>query len=172
MPQFIPGLELNRRFYDEIIRPLLAREFPGLKHAAARLGQGSEVLGYDTPMSMDHDWGPRLQIFLAPEDYLPVRDDLHERLRYALPNNFLGYPTHFDEADDEGTRLMAETDNLVDHRVEIWTIRDFFEDHMACDPFFEPTIFDWLTWPQQLLLRVTGGAVYVDQLGELGAIRQ
>jgi hypothetical protein len=27
------------------------------------------VLGVDTPMSTDHNWGPWLQIFLSDEDY-------------------------------------------------------------------------------------------------------
>jgi len=55
-PPFIPGLELSARFYREAVRPLLDARFPGLRHAAARLGRGSDVLGFDTEMSMDHDW--------------------------------------------------------------------------------------------------------------------
>lgn len=51
MPKFIPGLELKRLFYEEAIRPILDREFPQLRHSAARLGSGSEVLGYDTELS-------------------------------------------------------------------------------------------------------------------------
>jgi len=56
---FIPGLELSRRFYWEAVRPVLDAEFPGLRHSAALIGTGSEVLGFDTPMSSDHHWGPR-----------------------------------------------------------------------------------------------------------------
>jgi len=172
MTQFIPGLDLNRRFYNDIVRPFLAGEFPGLKYTAARIGQGSEVLGFDTPMSTDHDWGMRLQIFLAREDYQEYGGVLHERLRHTLPKSYFGYPTNFSEADEEGSRLMVETDVLVNHRLEIWTIHEFLHDHMAWDSSNEPTIFDWLTWPQQLLLGITAGAVYSDQLGELSAIRQ
>ncbi|WP_207922548.1 hypothetical protein [Micromonospora sp. KC606] len=57
---FMPGLQLCRAFYVEAVRPLLDEAYPGLRYAAARLGPGSEVLGFDTERSVDHDWGPRL----------------------------------------------------------------------------------------------------------------
>src|SRR5437667_257304 len=60
MTDFIPGLELAGRFYDEAVRPILDRDFPGIAHSAALIGPGSEVLGFDTPMSRDHHWAPRV----------------------------------------------------------------------------------------------------------------
>ena len=69
MPQFIPGLELNRRFCLEIVAPILSESFPDLRYSAAPLGTGFAVLGYDTAMSADHDWGPRFQLFFTSEDY-------------------------------------------------------------------------------------------------------
>jgi hypothetical protein len=56
---FVPGLELSRALY-EATAPILARHFPDLAYGAGRLEAGSEVLGFDTARSMDHDWGPRL----------------------------------------------------------------------------------------------------------------
>ncbi len=50
MPVFVSGLDLSRRFFREIVRPLLAPAFPHLHYAAALLGPGSEVLGFDTEM--------------------------------------------------------------------------------------------------------------------------
>ncbi len=44
MRRFVPGVELARGFYEEAIAPLLA----GVEHAAALLGWGSDVLGFDT----------------------------------------------------------------------------------------------------------------------------
>ena len=67
-PPFVPGIELSRLFYREAVRPILDAAFPRLPHAAALLGDGSEVLGYDSPRSTDHDWGPRLLLFLTDAD--------------------------------------------------------------------------------------------------------
>ena len=58
---FIPGLRLAGEFYAEAVRPLLDREFPGLRYAAALLGPGSEVLGFDTARvdgPLIGCWGP------------------------------------------------------------------------------------------------------------------
>ena len=72
--EFLPGLTLARDFFSEIVQPLLAEKTPGVPYAAALIGPGSDVLGFDTPVSCDHDWGPRLQLFL-PERELPERAD-------------------------------------------------------------------------------------------------
>jgi len=47
MPHFIPGVELNELFYREVVAPIIASEFPNLRHSAALIGHGSDVLGFD-----------------------------------------------------------------------------------------------------------------------------
>jgi hypothetical protein len=56
------------------VRPLLDEAFPGLAYAAALIGAGSEVPGFDTERSADHDWGPRLLLFLGDDDAGLARD--------------------------------------------------------------------------------------------------
>ncbi len=58
---FGPGLRLAGEFYAGAVRPVLDQAFPGLRYAAALLGPGSEMLGFGTGRSTDHDWGPRLR---------------------------------------------------------------------------------------------------------------
>ena len=65
---FTKGLDLCQAFFMEAVRPLLTLHFPHLRYAAGRLSGGSDVLGFDTPQSRDHDWGPRLTLFLREED--------------------------------------------------------------------------------------------------------
>lgn len=57
------GLELSRAFYEALAAPLLEKLFPGMAHAAGLLGPGSDVQGFDTPVSQDHDWGPGCSSF-------------------------------------------------------------------------------------------------------------
>ncbi len=66
---FINGLTLSESFYREAARPILDAYYPDLRYAAALIGAGSEVLGYDDPQSTDHHWGPRFLLFLSDNDY-------------------------------------------------------------------------------------------------------
>lgn len=40
---FLPGLELSRRFYTEVVAPVLGTALGGTPYCAALLGWGSEV---------------------------------------------------------------------------------------------------------------------------------
>jgi hypothetical protein len=60
----VKGLELSRSFHDELVGPILAGEFPGLPYSAALTGYGSDVIGFDDDISRDHNWGPRMVLFL------------------------------------------------------------------------------------------------------------
>lgn len=172
MNGFVGGLKLSGLFYEEAVRPILNAEFPGLTHSAALMGYGSEVLGYDTPRSTDHEWGPRILLFLSEEDFRAHEDQITETLRRRLPHEFGGYPTHFGEPDEEGVRLPERrTSGPVDHKVEIHTVRGFLVSWTGLDPNEELEPADWLCTPQQKLLEVTAGHVYHDGLGELGKIR-
>jgi hypothetical protein len=63
-----------------VVVPLLLDRVPRLPHSAALLGAGSEVLGFDTERSTDHDWGPRLLLFVRAGDRAVVSDLLAEQV--------------------------------------------------------------------------------------------
>ncbi len=173
MPDFIPGLELCRRFYLEAVAPILAEEFSGLRYSAALIGSGSEVLGFDTPMSADHHWGPRAMLFLGPGDYDRAREEIRGVMASRLPRRFLGYPTNFTapDLDDKGVQLLQDVgEGPINHRVETFTIRGFFLDYLGFDVDSPLEPADWLTFPAQKLRTIAAGAVYRDDLG-LAAVR-
>ncbi len=168
---FISGLDLSERLYGEVVKPLLRQHFPDLRYSAALLGAGSEVLGFDTAQSVDHDWGPRLMLFLTEEDHATTREALDRVLRQELPVEFHGYPTHF-ERFENGVSVMAAIDRgPVDHRVKVLTVRGFFIDLLGFDPTGEIEVVDWVRIPAYRLLMATAGRVFHDGLGRLAPIR-
>ena len=171
---FIPGLELSERFYSDAVAPLLDRHFPGLPHAAARLGSGSEVLGYDTTRSADHEWGPRLQLFLTEEDNAQHGPRISQLFSERLPKVFLGYPTNFASTGDGGVGEMRLTDGPVGHRVEVTDAASWFAAHLGFDPVERELIstLDWLATPWQRLLEFTAGAIFRDDLTRITPARR
>lgn len=173
-PVFVPGLELAEHFYWEAVRPILDRDFPGLAHAASLIGYGSDVLGYDTVRSTDHNWGPRLQLFLEDATYDRLDGEIDRSLRTGLPSRVAGYSAHFSapDASDGGVQHMVEpVAGEVNHLVQIGKVGEYFAHNLGSDPFAELTNIDWLLLPEQRLLELTAGRVYHDGLGTLTALR-
>jgi hypothetical protein len=168
---FIKGLELCELFYEQAVKPLLATYLPNLTYSAALIGPGSEVLGFDTPQSMDHDWGPKLMLFLSEADYGTCRDEIDQVLRQELPLEIHGYPINLAVARGDATpRTMADGSPHT-HCVTFFTVRGFFNGALKIDPDQDLRVVDWLTIPEQFLRSVTTGRVFYDGLGRLEPIR-
>ncbi len=174
MPDFIPGLELSRLFYLEAVKPILDAQFPSLRYDAALVGYGSEVLGFDTPMSRDHSWGPRLRLFLAADDLARHDEAIDQALRRGLPYSFRGYPTSFVPIPGEASRALQErSTGEIEHFVDRTTVQEVLRGYLGYEwDGGEIAPVDWLTFPQQKLRVLTHGAVYHSGLGELESIRQ
>jgi hypothetical protein len=172
-PSFTPGLELNRAYHKEAVRPILEDLTPNLAYSAALIGYGSDVLGYDTAISTDHEWGPRLLLFLAEPDSAARANEITERLSAALPPTFRGYSTSFTAHDPEGVRLMAlGAPGAVKHHVDIHSVQGFFTCELGVNPDARLSAMDWLLMPQQRLLGVTSGEVFHDGLHALVPLRE
>jgi hypothetical protein len=150
-----------RRFYEEAVAPILAREFPRLRYAAARLGSGSDVLGLDDAMSRDHDWGCRLTLLVDPADG-PVVPAVRGRLEDQLPASWRGLPVRF-----ATTWVPRQV-----HQVEVATVEAFARDRLGLDPLAGLSAVDWLTLTGQGVLEVTAGPVFTDQTRDLGRARE
>jgi hypothetical protein len=150
-PEFVPGRELARAFYGEVVAPII-----DVEHSAALLGTGSDVLGFDTERSTDHGWGPRLQVFVAEEKVERVAALVEER----LPGEFRGWPTRFGWDDVPFT-----------HHIIVTTLADWTRERLGFDPLADIALESWLSTPQQILLETTAGAVFHDPRGELGRMQ-
>jgi hypothetical protein len=156
--RFTPGRRLAARFYAEAVRPALNRP-----HSAALLGPGSDVLGFDTVRSTDHDWGPRVTVLVAEDDREPVAARLAER----LPATFDGYPIGRDAA-----AMLAPTAGRARTGVTIAEPGAWLRGQLGFDARAGVAVVDWLATPTQLLAEVCAGPVFADDLGDLTAARQ
>jgi hypothetical protein len=159
---FIKGLELNKGFYIDVVKPLLEKKYPDLVYSAVLLGYGSDVLGYDTEISMDHNWGPRLQLFIENKDIIPELDNY---FRYELPFQYKNFSTNFTDPKYDGAQSMVYTEKCpVNHLIEIRAPQDYFKERYSINKLSKFTNDDWLTFTDQNLLETTSGMVFHDGL--------
>ncbi len=170
--QFIPGLKLSEALFTEGIHPVLKRHFPDLNYAVARLDHGSDVLGFDTPRSMDHGWGPRATLFLSEGDFERYTSEISALLARELPLEICGIPTNFESERLIDGGLKPVKQGPVRHGIAVTTVNRFFCDYMGFDPVGNISLVDWLTVPSQRLRTLASGAVIYDPEGELNQRRK
>ncbi len=168
---FIKGLSLCETFFKEAVKPILLQHFPHLSYSAGRLGSGSDVLGFDTERSRDHDWGPRCTLFLSEED-IGLREEIVSVLSSHLPKSICGYPTNYGRHEDGTLNLCPSTDGMVHHAVSVTTVEEFFVSYLGFYPAVDLSIFQWLHVPQQRLLIIKKGKVFHDDLNLLLPLKE
>ncbi|MEN0130860.1 MAG: DUF4037 domain-containing protein, partial [Brevundimonas sp.] len=153
-------------YYEAVVRPELERRWPGLSHAAGRLGAGSDVLGFDDEVSRDHDWGLRLTIVLDTADSsgaaTPTPAQVVDALEESLPDEFGGHPTRF----------ATTWDPRVRHRIDVMTIDAFLDSHTGVPNPQGLDALGWLALTGQAALEVTAGPLFSDSSGSLTRARQ
>ena len=168
---FMKGLDLSEALYQDVVRPILDEHYPKLRYSAAHIGGGSDVLGFDTVQSIDHDWGPKLLIFLEGSEHEQKADGISTFFSHNLPHKIQGFPTNFGKHDDGTSVMVNSEDNPINHGIRIDTITGYFETYLGINPQKELTVTDWLIISEQLLRSVISGKVFHDGLGELEKIR-
>jgi hypothetical protein len=161
------GLRLSERYFRNAVEPLLATIAPGLRYGAARLGDGSEVLGYDTGMSADHNYGPTVQIVLNEADFGRA-DSLMTALDAQLPETFEGWPVRY---ECFGRPHRAQGWLTSGHGVELITLPALLLRQIGIG-HDSPDSADWLAIPEQRLLTLTAGGVFRDDPGTLADMRR
>ncbi|WP_405064765.1 DUF4037 domain-containing protein [Kribbella sp. NBC_01510] len=149
---FKPGLALAEAFYADVVAPLI-----DVPHTACLLGEGSEILGYDSARSTDHEWGPRVQIFVSADQI----DRVHSTITRSLPTEYDGLPTAW----------YSLATNTVTHHIEVTTFDEWILGQIGTDPRQGMDHAAWLGLAQQRLLYVTRGKVFRDDDGELSRVR-
>ena len=148
------GLELAEQLYRDRVRAAIEAEFPAYaaRIAVGLAGPGSECFGYDDAISQDHDFAPRLCLWLTEADAREIGARLQSR--YAA-----------------WTAEFAPVTAMAQDRSGAIAIPDFYRRFTGC-PGVPPDAFAWLRIPEHLLAAATNGKVFRDDLGEFSAVRE
>jgi hypothetical protein len=165
------GIELSRRFYIDIVRPWLSQVAPELPYAAALGGYGSELLGFDDEVSRDHNWGPRIHIFLSREHFDGHARRLVADFSSVAPANYLGEPIGW-RSRPHPPADGPEAAGAIEHGLEFHTLESRLEHHFAVRSVENLSAIQWLGFAEQKLLAFTAGAVFHDADGRLGRARE
>lgn len=155
----VKGLQLARRFYEQVARPALQAHCPEVFSEAAcgLFGQGSECFGFDDAYSRDHHWGPRVMILL-PDDHIAKLDP--EIWRRATRD----FPSHFDGFEVVGGLLDGA--GLEPEGIGSFLTRAIGRRELP------KTFADWLDIPEEDFAHVVNGEVWHDGRGEFTRVRE
>lgn len=165
------GIELSRRFYTDIVRPWLSEVAPELQYSAALIGYGSELIGFDDEISKDHNWGPRVHIFLDRDQFDDFAYRLVAEFSKIAPNSFLGEPIGW-RSRPHPPASGAEAAGALEHGLEFHTLEALLEGHFAVRSVENISTLDWLGFAEQKLLAFTSGAVFHDDDNLLNRARE
>ena len=153
------GLELSRRFWEELLRPALEENCPELlpKLAAGLCGAGSDCLGYDDEISRDHAFAAGCMVFVPeslPRDAVFTLSAVYDR----LPREFLGCPSEHRSRQGDG-------------RYGVKTVEGFFLSRTG-SPGAPGSWRQWLSIPSGYLAEAVAGEVFFDGNGNFTRIRE
>lgn len=172
MGDFIKGMALCESFFHDCAKGILEEFFPGLRYSAGLIGYGSDVLGYDDAVSMDHMWGPRFYLFLSKDD-LSQKGRIFRVLSEKLPYTYKGFSVNFTppDANDCGVqhpKLIGE--GTVNPLIFIETFESFLAEQLGITDLDHIQPFEWLSFSEHRLLSLVSGKFFVDGLNCAGVI--
>lgn len=157
MPESI--IDISRAFFEEIVKPVLEREFPAetAQTAFGVFGYGSEVLRLDDAYSRDHHWGIRINALMPDELYRTRREVIAETVSAQMPSSWRGHPLR------EG---FTRTGGLELGSLELHLARTIGIDHPP------RTYQEWLNLPEEDITHIIAGEVWSDPAGRFTAVRE
>ena len=145
---------MARQLYEETVRPALAEEFPEKEGriAVGLAGPGSECFGFDDEISQDHDFVPRLCLWLTAEDAAEYGENLQKR--------YEAWTAHI-----PGVSAQARD------RSGVIPIPEFYRRFTGCPGAPEGSLY-WLRVADHYLATASNGEVFRDDLGAFTAVRE
>lgn len=153
----ITGIDLARKFYEEIGAPMIHEKFTDYeeKIAVGFVGEGSDRFGFDDAYSRDHDFGPGFCMWVTKTTYAQIGERLQQEYD-RLPKTFMGI-----------TRMDTK---MAQGRCGVQLIGDFYEKYTGFRQSLEK-VSDWINIDDYKLATVTNGVVFRDDEGIFTDIR-
>ncbi len=154
------GLQVSELFYEQVVRPsfmkeLSEHEFGSLSFGL--VGPGSECFGFDDELSRDHDWSPRVIIWV-PDTTSKDTVARYQRIYNGLDSHFLGYG------------FSQKVDRSV-IRQGVLPVGGFFSSVLGYD-HPPATEMEWIVVKEEALSLATNGKVFYDGPNLVTAFRQ
>jgi hypothetical protein len=152
-------IDVSRAFFDEVVRPILVREFPSetAQTTFGVFGYGSEVLRMDDDYSRDHHWGLRINALMPEGLFRSHADVMMRALSAQLPATFRGYALREGYTKWGGLELTS---------LEAYLDRTIGTAHPP------QTYQEWLSIPEEDIIHVVAGEVWHDPAGRFTAVRE
>jgi Domain of unknown function (DUF4037) len=152
-------IDVSRAFFDQVVRPILAREFPNetAQTTFGVFGYGSEVLRMDDDYSRDHHWGLRINALMPEELFRARAETVMQTLSAQLPATFRGYALREGYTKWGGLELIS-LESYLERTIGI-----------AHSPRNDQ---EWLSIPEEDIIHIVAGEVWHDPAGRFSAIRE
>ena len=152
------GSELSHGLFFHHVLPIIRERFPDYLSSisAAHVREGSDVLGFDDVVSQDHNFGPRIALFLPDELHRHLAAGMMHQIRSALPDSYDGFPLLW---------------NSWAPAVRILPLLQFHREELDL-PKLPSKNLDWLRCDEQKLLELTAGPIFHDPAGQLTSLRR
>lgn len=149
---------VSRRFFSEVVLPVLERDFPEetAQTAFGLFGYGSEALELDDAISRDHHWGLRIDALMPGDLFASQSAKMMQTVRENLPASFEGYALR--EGHITGAGLAIDSlPAFLNRTIGAERVPETFEE--------------WLNIPEEDITHIINGEVWSDAEGRFTAIR-
>lgn len=164
---FVPSLKLARTLYETEIAPLMEKQFPDVKYAAATYGMCSETLGLDDEVSMDHQWGPRVNVLVSDQDHSRYSQQIMAAFRESFPAQFQGFDMMWAKSGVD----IHDTRETILYNVGVSTVGKALRFCGGAEALPLQTL-DWVRISEQHLREFTAGVIYRDDTGTFTRARE
>lgn len=151
-------VDTSRDFFQEVVKPVLEREFPAemAQTAFGVFGYGSEVLRLDDDFSRDHHWGLRINALMPNALFLARHQEIIRAVQAQMPTAWRGHTLREGFTKSGGLELGS----LEAHLSQTIGLTHAPESYK-----------EWLAIPEEDITHVIAGEVWYDPLGKFSIIR-